>query len=140
MGSTRVVWCREKGSGARTGNSQKPGLTTGLFVSFPGIGILSRSFVRHGSVVTAGFDIGLVGLTVDLRHPRQVPREKPGGRLYGRSAPQARDGWNGLPAQTSPLQEKDRGMENFFLFVLSSSFCTLVASVTLLLRPLVGLP
>jgi hypothetical protein len=45
-----------------------------------------------------------------------------------------------LPAQTSPLQEKDRGMENFLLFVMSSSFCTLVASVTLLLRPLVGLP
>jgi hypothetical protein len=63
-----------------------------------------------------------------------------GSRLYGRSAPQARDGWNGLPTQTSPLQEKDRGMENFLLFVLSSSCCTLVASVTLLLRPLVGLP
>jgi hypothetical protein len=32
------------------------------------------------------------------------------------------------------------GMENFLLFILSSSVCTLVASVTLLLRPLVGLP
>jgi hypothetical protein len=32
------------------------------------------------------------------------------------------------------------GMENFLLFVLSSSFCTLVASITLLLRPLLGLP
>ena len=31
-------------------------------------------------------------------------------------------------------------MENFFLFVLSSSFCTLVTGVTLLLRPLLGLP
>src|SRR5687768_7676444 len=50
------------------------------------------------------------------------------------------DGWNGLPAQASPLQERDGGMENFLLFILSSSVCTLVASVTLLLRPLVGLP
>jgi hypothetical protein len=32
------------------------------------------------------------------------------------------------------------GMENFLLFVLSSSFCTLVASITLLLRPLLGWP
>ena len=32
------------------------------------------------------------------------------------------------------------GMENFLLFILSSSVCTLVASLTLLLRPLVGLP
>jgi hypothetical protein len=47
---------------------------------------------------------------------------------------------NGLPAQPSPLLEKDLGMENFLLFVMSSSFCTLVASVTLLLRPLLGLP
>jgi hypothetical protein len=35
---------------------------------------------------------------------------------------------------------KDRSMENFLLFVLSTSFCTLVASITLLLRPLVGFP
>ena len=48
------------------------------------------------------------------------------------------DGWNGLQAQTSPLQERDCGMENFLLFVLSSSFCTLVASVTLLLWPLLA--
>ena len=34
----------------------------------------------------------------------------------------------------------DDGMENFLLFVVSSSFCTLVAGVTLLLRPLLGLP
>jgi hypothetical protein len=33
-----------------------------------------------------------------------------------------------------------RGMEIFLLFILSSSVCTLVASITLLLRPLVGLP
>ncbi len=31
-------------------------------------------------------------------------------------------------------------MENFLLFILLSSFCTLVAGVTLLLRQLVGLP
>jgi len=31
-------------------------------------------------------------------------------------------------------------MENFLLFILLSSFCTLVAGVTLLLRPLMGLP
>ena len=31
-------------------------------------------------------------------------------------------------------------MENFLLFILATSFCTLVASITLLLRPLVGLP
>ena len=31
-------------------------------------------------------------------------------------------------------------MENFLLFVLSSSFCTLVTGVTLLLRPWLGLP
>jgi len=31
-------------------------------------------------------------------------------------------------------------MENFLLFVLSSSFCTLVTGITLLLRPLLGLP
>jgi hypothetical protein len=50
------------------------------------------------------------------------------------------DGWNGLQAETSPLQQRGRGMENFLLFILSSSVCTLVASVTLLLRPLVGMP
>jgi len=50
------------------------------------------------------------------------------------------DGWNGFQAQTSPLQQRGRGMENFLLFILSSSVCTLVASVTLLLRPLVGMP
>jgi hypothetical protein len=68
--------------------------------------------------------------------------EETGSRLYGKPAPQTRDGWNGLPAQTSPLQEQetDRGMENLLLFILSSSVCTLVASVTLLLRPLLGLP
>jgi hypothetical protein len=37
-------------------------------------------------------------------------------------------------------RKRDGGMENFLLFILSSSVCTLVASVTLLLRPLVGLP
>jgi len=55
---------------------------------------------------------------------------------------------NGLRAQTSPIQKLftnmnaalGGGMENFLLFVLSSSFCTLVASITLLLRPLLGLP
>jgi hypothetical protein len=36
--------------------------------------------------------------------------------------------------------KRDGGMENFLLFILSSSVCTLVASVTLLLRPLVGMP
>jgi hypothetical protein len=61
-------------------------------------------------------------------------------QICGKPAPRARDGWNGLPVQTSPLQRKDRGMENFLLFILSSSFCTLVTAVTLLLRPLVGLP
>jgi hypothetical protein len=50
------------------------------------------------------------------------------------------EGWNGLLAQTSPFQERDRGMENFLLFILASSFCTLVASVTFLLRPLLGIP
>jgi hypothetical protein len=53
----------------------------------------------------------------------------------------AKNDRNGLRAQTSASQEKgNRGMENFLLFVLSSSCCTLVASVMLLLRPLVGLP
>jgi hypothetical protein len=56
-----------------------------------------------------------------------------------------RDGGNGLRAQASPLQETcsrhwEADMENFLLFVLSSSFCTLVAGITLLLRPLLGLP
>jgi hypothetical protein len=36
--------------------------------------------------------------------------------------------------------KKEGGMENFLLFVVSSSFCTLVVSVALLLRPLLGLP
>src|SRR5205809_7674815 len=61
-GFDRVVWCREKRGGARTGNSRnpnkKPGLGTGLFVSIPGIGIPSGSFVRHGGVVTVGLDTG----------------------------------------------------------------------------------
>jgi hypothetical protein len=61
-------------------------------------------------------------------------------RLYDKPAPQTQMGWNGLQAQTSPLQERDRGMENLLLFILLSSVCTLVASVTLLLRPLLGLP
>src|SRR4029077_18366161 len=58
------------GSGARTGNwrspNKKPGLSTGLLVSIPGIGILSGGFVRHGSVVAIGFDIGLVGFAVSF--------------------------------------------------------------------------
>jgi hypothetical protein len=41
--------------------------------------------------------------------------------------------------QTCP-QHWEGDMENFLLFVLSSSFCTLVAGVTLLLRPLLGMP
>lgn len=31
-------------------------------------------------------------------------------------------------------------MENFFLFILSSSSCTLVTSVVLLLRPITAMP
>jgi len=31
-------------------------------------------------------------------------------------------------------------MENFLLFILSSSFCTLVTSVVLLLRPITAIP
>ncbi len=31
-------------------------------------------------------------------------------------------------------------MENFLLFVLSSSFCTLVAGIALLFRSLLGMP
>jgi hypothetical protein len=31
-------------------------------------------------------------------------------------------------------------MENFLLFILSSSFCTLVTGVVLLLRPITGMP
>src|SRR3954454_12013703 len=46
--------------------NKKPGLSTGLFVSIPGIGTLSGGFVRHGSVVAIGFDIGLVGFAVSL--------------------------------------------------------------------------
>jgi hypothetical protein len=38
------------------------------------------------------------------------------------------------------VRGREVDMENFLLFVLSSSFCTLVAGVTLLLRPLLGLP
>jgi hypothetical protein len=69
-------WVRPVSSGAERREAargqetrKKPGLTAGLFVSIPGIGILSGSFVRHGSVVTVGFDIDLVGLTVGLGHP-----------------------------------------------------------------------
>jgi hypothetical protein len=69
--------------------------------------------------------------------PCQVPSEKPESALRQACSTNA-DGWNGLQAQTSPLQERDCGMENFLLFVLSSSFCTLVASVTLLLWPLLA--
>jgi hypothetical protein len=52
---------------------------------------------------------------------------------------------NAWRAQASSPQEtcsryREGDMENFLLFVLSSSFCTLVAGVTLLLRPLLGLP
>ena len=36
--------------------------------------------------------------------------------------------------------EKVENVENFLLFVLSSSSCTLIASVVLLLRPLTTLP
>lgn len=39
--------------------NKKPGLSTGLFIL--SIGVLSGGFVRHGSVVAVGFDIGLVG-------------------------------------------------------------------------------
>src|SRR5258705_10510976 len=56
---------RREGRNWRNPN-KKPGLSTGLFVSIPGIGILSGGFVRHGSVVAIGFDIGLVGLAVSL--------------------------------------------------------------------------
>ena len=71
--------------------------------------------------------------------PRQVPGRNRKPALRQACSAKA-DGWNGLQAQTSPYQEKDEGMENFLLFILLSSSCTLVASVTLLLRPLVGLP
>ena len=69
--------------------------------------------------------------------PRQVPLENRSPALR-QACPANADGWNGLQAQTSPPQERDCGMENFLLFVLSSSFCTLVASVTLLLWPLLA--
>ena len=39
----------------------------------------------------------------------------------------------------SLFKKGEHGMENFLLFILSSSFCALVASLTLLLWPLVGL-
>jgi len=42
------------------------------------------------------------------------------------------------PGNVFAAREGD--MENFLLFVLSSSFCTLVAGITLLLRPLLGMP
>jgi hypothetical protein len=76
---------------------------------------------------------------IQTRKRRQVPLENHRSALRQTCSANA-DGWNGLQAQTSPLQQRGRGMENFLLFILSSSVCTLVASVTLLLRPLVGLP
>ena len=52
-----------------------------------------------------------------------------------------KSGWlERIASSNVAYQEKDDGMENFLLFILLSSSCTLVASVTLLLRPLVGLP
>ncbi|MEH2539127.1 hypothetical protein V1272_006009 [Bradyrhizobium sp. AZCC 1708] len=44
--------------------NKKPGLSTGLFVSIPGI--LSGGFVRHGGVVAVGVDIRLVGLSISF--------------------------------------------------------------------------
>jgi len=45
----------------RTGATQtKSPVSRRAFVSIPGIGSFRR-FVRHGSVVAIGFDIGLVG-------------------------------------------------------------------------------
>lgn len=41
---------------------------------------------------------------------------------------------------TGCVMEKVENVENFLLFILSSSACTLVASVVLLLRPLTSLP
>jgi hypothetical protein len=73
------------------------------------------------------------------RKRRQVPLENRKSRLR-QACPANADGWNGLPVQTSLSSKRDGGMENFLLFILSSSVCALVASVTLLLRPLVGLP
>ena len=58
---------REAARGQETSApNKKPGLSTGLFVSIPGIGILSGGFVRHGSVVAVGFDIGLIGFAVSF--------------------------------------------------------------------------
>ena len=71
--------------------------------------------------------------------PRQVPREKPEAGLTTSLLRKSR--WlERIAGSNVAYQEKDDGMENFLLFILLSSSCTLVASVTLLLRPLVGLP
>jgi len=74
---------------------------------------------------------------------RQAPTEKPEVGLYGRSAPQMRMAGTDSRLKRRLIRKRmtaDDGMENFLLFVVSSSFCTLVVSVVLLLRPLLGLP
>jgi hypothetical protein len=66
--------------------------------------------------------------------------EEPQVALYDKPAPQMRMAGTDCRFKRHLSRKKDGGMENFLLFILSSSVCALVASVTLLLRPLVGLP
>jgi hypothetical protein len=65
---------------------------------------------------------------------------EPQARLYGKPDPQTRMAGTDCRLKRRLSTKGMGGMENFLLFILSSSVCTLVASVTLLLRPLVGMP
>jgi hypothetical protein len=76
---------------------------------------------------------------VKEKQRRQVPLET-AGRLYDKPAPRTRMAGTDFRLKRRLSSKGGRGMENFLLFILSSSVCTLVASVTLLLRPLVGMP
>ena len=59
--------------------------------------------------------------------------------MSGDYAPQEQMAGTDCRLKRSPFKKGDHGMENFLLFILSSSFCALVASLTLLLWPLVRL-
>jgi hypothetical protein len=82
----------------------------------------------------------------DLIVPRRVKRSgarfhwRTASRAYDKPAPQMRMAGTDCRFKRRLSSKRDGGMENFLLFILSSSVCALVASVTLLLRPLVGLP
>jgi hypothetical protein len=88
----KVIAC----AGRNPATSKKPGVSAGLLISIRRT--LSSGFIRHGSVVTIGFDIGLVGfgrfrLGAAARPPGEL-RSKTSRNLF---RPRGYPGWGRQP-------------------------------------------